>query len=58
MTSRFHPRTWLLALLLLMVALMVGAANMGALTLSLKMLWQTPGSICTAFYPLKTVYRG
>ncbi|WP_323632294.1 iron ABC transporter permease [Pectobacterium carotovorum] len=42
MTSRFHPRTWLIALLLLMVALMVGAANMGALTLSLKMLWQTP----------------
>ncbi|MBQ4766673.1 iron chelate uptake ABC transporter family permease subunit [Pectobacterium versatile] len=42
MTSRFHPRTWLIALLLLMVALMVSAANMGALTLSLKMLWQTP----------------
>ncbi|PLY39012.1 iron ABC transporter [Pectobacterium carotovorum] len=42
MTSRFHPRTWLIALLLLMVALMVGAANMGALTLSLNMLWQTP----------------
>lgn len=42
MTSRFHPRTWLIALLLLMAVLMVGAANMGALTLSLKTLWQTP----------------
>ncbi|MDC9818269.1 iron ABC transporter permease [Pectobacterium polonicum] len=42
MTSRFHPRSWLIALLLLMVALMVGAANMGALSLSLNMLWQTP----------------
>ncbi|MBA0168040.1 iron ABC transporter permease [Pectobacterium sp. CFBP8739] len=42
MTSRFHPRTWLISLLLLMAALMVGAANMGALTLSLKTLWQTP----------------
>ncbi|GKW14661.1 iron ABC transporter [Pectobacterium actinidiae] len=42
MTSRFHPRTWLIALLLLMAVLMVGAANMGALALSLKTLWQTP----------------
>ncbi|WP_113627808.1 FecCD family ABC transporter permease [Pectobacterium peruviense] len=42
MTSRFHPRSWLIALLLLMVALMVGAANMGALSLSLNLLWQTP----------------
>ncbi|MEQ9936052.1 iron ABC transporter permease [Pectobacterium polonicum] len=42
MTSRFHPRSWLIALLLLMVALMVGAANMGALSLSLSTLWQTP----------------
>ncbi|MFJ5364411.1 FecCD family ABC transporter permease [Pectobacterium punjabense] len=42
MTSRFHPRSWLIALLLLMVALMVGAANMGALSLSLNTLWQTP----------------
>ncbi|GLW37768.1 iron ABC transporter [Pectobacterium carotovorum subsp. carotovorum] len=42
MTSRFHPRTWLIALVLLMAVLMVGAANMGALALSLKTLWQTP----------------
>ncbi|MDY4313392.1 iron ABC transporter permease [Pectobacterium actinidiae] len=42
MTSRFHPRTWLIALLLLMAVLMVGAANMGALALSLKTLWQMP----------------
>ncbi|WP_113633083.1 iron ABC transporter permease [Pectobacterium peruviense] len=42
MTSRFHPRSWLIALLLLMVALMVGAANMGALSLSLNLLWHTP----------------
>lgn len=42
MTSRFHPRTWLIALLFIMAVLMVFAANMGALTLSIKTLWQTP----------------
>ncbi|MEH2921379.1 FecCD family ABC transporter permease [Samsonia erythrinae] len=42
MTSRFHPRYGLIALLLLMVALMLCAANMGALTLSFQTLWHTP----------------
>ncbi|MCV9877687.1 FecCD family ABC transporter permease [Brenneria izbisi] len=42
MIRRFHPRYWLAALLLLLLILMVGASNLGALTLSFKMLWQTP----------------
>nr|WP_113866300.1 iron ABC transporter permease [Brenneria salicis]NMN91942.1 iron complex transport system permease protein [Brenneria salicis ATCC 15712 = DSM 30166]RBP62837.1 iron complex transport system permease protein [Brenneria salicis ATCC 15712 = DSM 30166]RLM30710.1 iron ABC transporter [Brenneria salicis ATCC 15712 = DSM 30166] len=42
MIRRFHPRYWLAALLLLLLILMVGASNLGALTLSFKTLWQTP----------------
>ncbi|PWC14157.1 iron ABC transporter [Brenneria roseae subsp. americana] len=42
MIQRFHPRYWLTALLLLLLILMVGASNLGALTLSFKTLWQTP----------------
>ncbi|MEE3661947.1 iron ABC transporter permease [Brenneria sp. g21c3] len=42
MTRRFHPRYVLIALLLLLLALMLCAANLGALALSFKTLWQTP----------------
>ncbi|MFC3395306.1 FecCD family ABC transporter permease [Brenneria rubrifaciens] len=42
MIRRFHPRYWLIALMLLLLILMVSASNLGALTLSFKTLWQTP----------------
>ncbi|MBJ7221086.1 MULTISPECIES: FecCD family ABC transporter permease [unclassified Brenneria] len=42
MTQRFNPRYLLAGLLALMLILVVCAANMGALALSFKTLWQTP----------------
>ncbi|MCG8710093.1 iron ABC transporter permease [Brenneria sp. 4F2] len=44
MMQRFHPRYLLVALLLFLLMLAAGAANLGALTLSFKTLWQMPFS--------------
>ncbi|EHD21075.1 MULTISPECIES: FecCD family ABC transporter permease [Brenneria] len=41
MTPRLHPGYWLAGLLLLLLALMICAANLGALNLSFHTLWQT-----------------
>jgi len=47
MQNRFHPRNVLLCLALLLLVLVLAAVNMGALSLSLRTLWQEPISDVT-----------